>query len=79
TGLDREAAATTATTATTETATANSGTYDPEKYLTETDSPLGRLRHALPPVSYEGGPGNWSAPPGRWGADRPQWRAQGRP
>ncbi|WP_327357086.1 CoA transferase [Streptomyces sp. NBC_01304] len=68
TGLDREGTASTASTAST-------ATYDPEKYLTDTDSPLGRLRHALPPVAFEGGPGNWSTPPGRWGSDRPQWRA----
>ncbi|MGW4163031.1 CoA transferase [Streptomyces sp. NPDC004788] len=47
--------------------------YDPEDHLTETDGPLGRLRHALSPVSYEGGPTGWSRPPGVAGADAPVW------
>ncbi|MFJ8666078.1 CoA transferase [Streptomyces sp. NPDC093600] len=47
--------------------------YEPERYLTETDSPLGRLRHALSPVSYDGGPAGWSRPPGVAGADAPVW------
>lgn len=47
---------------------------DPGAWLTGTDSPLGRLRYALPPVSFAGGPVNWSSPPGRWGADTPEWR-----
>ncbi|MFB7953077.1 CoA transferase [Streptomyces sp. NPDC056045] len=49
--------------------------YDPEKWLTETDSPLGRLRHALPAVAFDGSPANWSRPPGPLGADRPVWLA----
>ncbi|MFD9906724.1 CoA transferase [Streptomyces sp. NPDC059063] len=44
------------------------------RWLAETDSPLGRLRHALPPVSFTGGPVNWKRPPGSWGTDAPQWR-----
>ncbi|WP_137990180.1 CoA transferase [Streptomyces vilmorinianum] len=47
--------------------------YAPERYLTETDGPLGRLRHALSPVSYEGGPTGWSRPPGLQGGDDPAW------
>ncbi|MEV3991581.1 CoA transferase [Streptomyces sp. NPDC049837] len=47
--------------------------YDPERWMTETDSPMGRLRHALPPVSYDGGPPNWARPPGLWGTDRAEW------
>ncbi|MFF8605436.1 CoA transferase [Streptomyces sp. NPDC015346] len=47
--------------------------YEPETYLTETDSPLGRLRHALSPVTYEGGPTDWSRPPGIQGGDDPAW------
>ncbi|MEV5443838.1 CoA transferase [Streptomyces sp. NPDC052644] len=47
--------------------------YEPERWLRERDTPLGRLRHALSPVSYEGGPADWSRPPGRWGADAPRW------
>lgn len=42
-------------------------------WLVERDSPMGRLRHALPPLSYEGGPANWSRPPGLWGTDAPRW------
>jgi crotonobetainyl-CoA:carnitine CoA-transferase CaiB-like acyl-CoA transferase len=48
--------------------------YDPEPWLTERDSPMGRLRHALPPVSFAGGPANWERPSGVWGADAPEWR-----
>ncbi|MGW8951824.1 CoA transferase [Streptomyces sp. NPDC055709] len=47
--------------------------FDAEHWLTETDSPMGRLRHALPPVSYEGCPVNWARPPGLWGTDAPGW------
>ncbi|MEU2494097.1 CoA transferase [Streptomyces sp. NPDC007883] len=47
--------------------------FNAEHWLTETDSPVGRLRHALPPVSYEGGPVDWARPPGRWGTDAPVW------
>ncbi|MFK0120999.1 CoA transferase [Streptomyces sp. NPDC090994] len=47
--------------------------FDAGRRLTETDSPMGRLRHALPPVAYDGGPVNWGRPPGLWGADAPVW------
>ncbi|WP_326764856.1 CoA transferase [Streptomyces sp. NBC_01591] len=47
--------------------------YDPEKWLTETDSRLGRLRHAVPPVSFDGSPADWSRPPGPLGADAAAW------
>nr|WP_317620445.1 CoA transferase [Streptomyces sp. CBMA156] len=50
-----------------------SGPYDPSHWLTETDSAYGRLRHALPPIGYEGAPTDWSRPPGRWGTDEPVW------
>lgn len=49
--------------------------YEPGPWLRERDAPLGRLRHALSPVSYEGGPADWARPPGRWGADVPRWTA----
>ncbi|WP_367048481.1 CoA transferase [Streptomyces sp. Je 1-332] len=49
------------------------GGFDAEHRLTETASPMGRLRHALPPVSYEGGPVDWARPPGLWGVDAPVW------
>lgn len=47
--------------------------HDPRKWLTETDSPLGRLRHALPPVAFDGAPADWSRPPGLLGADAAVW------
>ncbi|KUL63374.1 carnitine dehydratase [Streptomyces sp. NRRL S-1521] len=47
--------------------------YDAGSWLTETDSPHGRLRHARPPVRYEGAPANWGHGPTRWGADQPHW------
>ncbi|MGW1784164.1 CoA transferase [Streptomyces sp. NPDC002143] len=46
---------------------------DPQPWLTEADSPLGRLRYALPPVSFDGGPRDWARPPGPWGADPAHW------
>ncbi|MCK7624781.1 CoA transferase [Streptomyces sp. RS10V-4] len=54
--------------------TATATGFDPAPYLRETDSPLGRLRHALPPVDFDGGPANWATPPGRCGTDAPVWR-----
>ncbi|MGW2108537.1 CoA transferase [Streptomyces sp. NPDC001948] len=53
--------------------TAADPSYDPEKWLTETDGPLGRLRHALPPVAFDGAPADWSRPPGPLGADATAW------
>ncbi|MGW7005729.1 CoA transferase [Streptomyces sp. NPDC054933] len=47
--------------------------YDPARHLAQTEAPLGRLVHALPPVSFDGGPANWSSPPSRWGTDQPVW------
>jgi hypothetical protein len=46
---------------------------DPAAWLAETDSPLGRLRYALPPVGYDGSPSDWSRPPGAPGADPAAW------
>ncbi|CAL9381073.1 CoA transferase [Streptomyces sp. enrichment culture] len=51
------------------------GPYEPGRWLRERDTPLGRLRHALSPVRYEGGPADWARPPGRWGANAPRWTA----
>ncbi|MDN3287159.1 CoA transferase [Streptomyces thermocarboxydus] len=42
-------------------------------WLAERDSPLGRLRYALPPVEFEGGPRDWARGPGVWGADAARW------
>ncbi|MFE7666105.1 CoA transferase [Streptomyces celluloflavus] len=50
------------------------GRYDAAHHLRDTDSPVGRLRHALPPVSFDGGPATWATPPGRWGTDPAAWR-----
>ncbi|MFG2757962.1 CoA transferase [Streptomyces wuyuanensis] len=47
--------------------------YDPGPWLTETGSPYGPLRHALPPVHYDGAPRNWNSAPTRWGTDLPNW------
>ncbi|MGR6969597.1 CoA transferase [Streptomyces cynarae] len=48
--------------------------YDgPASWLAETDSTLGRLRYALPPVRFTGGPVDWACPPGRWGEDPARW------
>ena len=47
--------------------------FDPELWLTETDSPYGRLQHALPPVHYAGAPADWRRPPARWGSEEPRW------
>ncbi|MFI7496921.1 CoA transferase [Streptomyces sp. NPDC049687] len=48
----------------------------PEAWLAETDSPLGRLRYALPAVSFDGGPGDWTRPPGPWGSDPTGWASR---
>ncbi|MER7055861.1 CoA transferase [Streptomyces sp. NPDC000351] len=45
----------------------------PEPWLAERESRLGRLRYALPPVSFTGGPADWARPPGPWGADAARW------
>jgi crotonobetainyl-CoA:carnitine CoA-transferase CaiB-like acyl-CoA transferase len=45
----------------------------PDAWLVETDSGIGRLRHALSPVSFDSGPVNWARPPGCWGTDPARW------
>ncbi|MEU5523912.1 CoA transferase [Streptomyces sp. NPDC047860] len=52
----------------------DAGEVAPEAWLTETDGPLGRLRHARPAVTFDGGPRDWARPPGSWGADPARWR-----
>ena len=48
--------------------------YDgPDPWLAETDSVLGRLRYALPPVRFTDGPSDWARPPGAWGTDTARW------
>ncbi|MFF9621117.1 CoA transferase [Streptomyces griseosporeus] len=55
-------------------ATVGAVPYDsPLPWLAEAGSPLGRLRYALPPVSFTGGPADWARPPGRWGTDPARW------
>ncbi|MEU0334536.1 CoA transferase [Streptomyces sp. NPDC006193] len=46
----------------------------PDAWVAETDSSLGRLRHARPAVSFAGGPTAWTRPPGPWGTDPARWR-----
>ncbi|MGA5320551.1 CoA transferase [Streptomyces seoulensis] len=45
----------------------------PEAWLTERDSPLGRLRYARPPVSFTGGPADWATPPVPYGSSPAKW------
>ncbi|WP_328556302.1 CoA transferase [Streptomyces sp. NBC_00358] len=45
----------------------------PDPWLSERNSPFGLLGHALPPVSFTGGPTDWSRPPGLWGTDPARW------
>ncbi|MET9483112.1 CoA transferase [Streptomyces sp. NPDC006638] len=50
--------------------------YDPDHlspWLTGTDSALGELRYARPPVAFDGAPDDWARPPGPWGTDDPVW------
>ncbi|MGW0884864.1 CoA transferase [Streptomyces sp. NPDC002671] len=56
------------------TATAAGEPYaGPDAWLAETDGPLGRLRHALSPVSFTGGPADWARPPVPWGSEAARW------
>ncbi|GAA5702046.1 formyl-CoA:oxalate CoA-transferase [Streptomyces avermitilis] len=53
---------------------AGAAAYDgPDAWLAERDSELGRLRYALPPVSFAGGPVDWARPPSPWGTDGARW------
>ncbi|RPE44977.1 CoA transferase family III [Streptomyces sp. Ag109_O5-1] len=45
----------------------------PDAWLAETDSALGRLRYARPPLSFMGGPSDWARPPVPWGSDPARW------
>ncbi|GHA12572.1 CoA transferase [Streptomyces echinoruber] len=45
----------------------------PRPWLAERDSRLGRLRYALPPVAFTGGPADWARPPVPWGTDAARW------
>ncbi|WP_324785391.1 CoA transferase [Streptomyces sp. H51] len=46
---------------------------EPGSRLSLTDSAIGRLRYALPPVSFAGGPADWARPATPWGSDAPRW------
>ncbi len=50
------------------------GGYEPADWLTESSSDYGKLRYALPPVTYEGGPRDWAHASTRWGSDQAVWR-----
>ncbi|WP_317442583.1 CoA transferase [Streptomyces collinus] len=56
-----------------EPAAGGAGYPGPDPWLTETDSRLGRLRHALPPVSFANGPTDWAQPPAPWGTAPATW------
>lgn len=43
-------------------------------WLTETDGPLGRVRHAASPIRFDQGPTGWAQPVGPWGGDMPLWK-----
>ncbi|MEU2553647.1 CoA transferase [Streptomyces sp. NPDC013313] len=45
----------------------------PDAWLAETAGRLGRLRHARPPLSFTGGPTDWTRPPAPWGSDPARW------
>ncbi|MFK0155803.1 CoA transferase [Streptomyces sp. NPDC090493] len=45
----------------------------PDAWLAGTDSPLGRLRYARPPLSFAGGPADWARPPVPWGSSPARW------
>ncbi|MEU9241797.1 CoA transferase [Streptomyces sp. NPDC048385] len=50
------------------------GAYEgPDAWLAETDSALGRLRYARPPLSFADGPADWARPPVPWGSAPPRW------
>ncbi|WP_419999185.1 CoA transferase [Streptomyces boninensis] len=48
--------------------------YDATPHLKETPSSQGLIRHARPPITYDGSPTTWPAPPGPLGSDLPHWR-----
>ncbi|WFB06777.1 CoA transferase [Streptomyces sp. LX-29] len=43
------------------------------RWLAEADGELGRLRHALSPVDFDGGPTRWAHPSLRWGTAPATW------
>lgn len=45
----------------------------PDRWLVETGSPWGRLRHALSPIAVEDVAQDWTRPPHPWGTDEPRW------
>jgi crotonobetainyl-CoA:carnitine CoA-transferase CaiB-like acyl-CoA transferase len=49
------------------------GSYDLSPWLAEVDTPDGRIRHALPPITIDGVPRDWRRPVSPWGGDAPVW------
>ncbi|TVL92956.1 CoA transferase [Streptomyces sp. SAJ15] len=49
------------------------GLGDAGSRLAEVDGELGRLRHALSPVDFDGGPTRWAHPSLRWGTAPATW------
>jgi len=47
--------------------------YAPDQYVTERPSPELAVRHALPPVHYEGAPADWRHLATPWGSDTANW------
>ncbi|MFI1167796.1 CoA transferase [Streptomyces sp. NPDC020801] len=45
----------------------------PDPWLGESGSRIGRLRYALPPVAFAGGPRDWTRPPVPCGSDAARW------
>ncbi|MEW2302521.1 CoA transferase [Streptomyces sp. NPDC006655] len=45
----------------------------PAAWLAETDSALGRLRYARPPLRFTGGPADWARRPVPWGSEPARW------
>ncbi|WP_329457434.1 CoA transferase [Streptomyces sp. NBC_01497] len=47
--------------------------YASDQYVTEAPSPEHGVRHALPPLHYEGAPTDWRHLATPWGSDTPNW------
>lgn len=46
---------------------------DPTPWLATVETPAGRVTHALPPFTIEGGPRTWAHPAVPWGSSEPAW------
>ncbi|WP_345643729.1 CoA transferase [Streptomyces tremellae] len=47
--------------------------YAPDQYVTQEPSPELGVRHALPPLHYEGAPADWNHLATPWGSDTANW------